>query len=530
MNTKRWGQAALCLILTGALTGGVFWTAQKEEERIDDSYRCYYEIFTGSFYDSSGDGTGDLKGIQKKLDYVEELGFEGIWLTPIMPSPSYHKYDVTEYQAVDPSFGTMEDFTALAEECHKKGIRLILDLPFNHTSDRHPWFMEGCAYLEGLKEGETPDSSVCPYVDYYHFEREKEGIASWYPVGDSGWYYEGVFWSGMPDLALENSAVREEIKAAADFWLEKGADGFRLDAAKEYFTGETVKNTEVLKDFTEHVKLEKPDAYIVAEVWEGQSVLQEYYQSGIDSLFNFPASQQNGAIVKTAKGMAEPMEFFAWMKRQQEADRQANPAYIDAPFVSNHDTTRISAQCVNDEKTMKFAAGLLMMMPGSPFVYYGEELGMKSSGTKDENKRLPMFWSETEEEGIAAAPENADEVEQLFDAADVQMRDPSSVYHYYKEAIAVRKRHPEIARGTVEPVEGAFPEHTGAARFVWQEKQCVVVCSNGEESAEIDLRECLQEAYDYKIEDMLTVGEEKAALSEGMLTLPAQGIVVLGVD
>ena len=146
----------------------------------------------------------------------------------------------------------------LVKECHERGICQILDLPFNHTSSEHPWFKESCAYLESLQPGEAPDASVCPYVEYYHFERDREGIASWYPVGDSGWYYEGVFWSGMPDLALETEGSSKEVEAVFDFWLEKGVDGFRLDAAKEYFTGEAQKNIELLGRFTEHVKKRLP--------------------------------------------------------------------------------------------------------------------------------------------------------------------------------------------------------------------------------------------------------------------------------
>ena len=134
------------------------------------------------------------------------------------------------------------------------------------------------------------------------------------------------------------------------------------------------------------------------------------------------------------------------MVKQQTADRLANPDYIDAPFISNHDTTRISAQCVNNEEQMKFAAGLMMMMPGSPFVYYGEELGMKSSGTKDENKRLPMYWSAQDLSKTPDAPQAADAVEQKFPSAEEQEKDPGSILQYYKNAIELRRSNPEIAR------------------------------------------------------------------------------------
>ncbi len=506
---------ALLILLTGICGCG-------REKIPDDEYRNYYEIFVGSFYDSDQDGCGDLAGITEKLDYIEEMGFNGIWLTPVMPAVSYHKYDVTDYCGIDPAFGTLEDYRTLVKECHKRGIKLIIDMVFNHTSSRHPWFTEACDYLEGLPEGEEPDESVCPYVGYYHFKRGEE--VNWHRVGNSDWYYEGIFWDGMPDLALENQAVRKELEKAADFWLELGTDGFRLDAAKEYFTGYAEKNTEVLAWFTDYVKSVNPDAYLVAEVWEGQAAIREYYKSGIDSLFNFPAAAQDGAIIKTIRKRVEPAEFFDWMIRQRSQDLSANPDYVDAPFISNHDTTRISAQCVNDERQMKAAAGLLFMMPGSPFVYYGEEIGMKSMGTKDENKRLPMFWSE-DGKGMPDPPADADSVEQKFPSWEEQKKDPGSILNYYKAALQIRNRYPEIARGEVKAVEGTFPEATAAVWRQWQGETCVILCSMAEGITEINLQDYGLEEYNLK--ESLTVDMEKAVRNGNIVRLPEYGIVVL---
>lgn len=512
----------VCCMIVAALVWAVGFSGCGEKET-GDAYRNFYEVFVGSYYDSDGDGTGDLNGITKKLDYIEEMGFDGIWLTPVMPSPSYHKYDVTDYYGIDPSFGTLEDYRKLAEECHKRGIVLTIDMVFNHTSSRHPWFTQACGYLEGLKPGEEPDVSVCPYFGYYHFRKGEE--VNWHRVGNTEWYYEGVFWDGMPDLALENDEVRKELEKAADFWLDLGTDGFRLDAAKEYFTGYTEKNTEVLAWFTNHVKSVNPDAFLVAEVWEGQAAIQEYYRSGIDSLFNFPAAAQDGAIIKTARKSAEPAEFFDWLIRQRKADLEANPAYVDAPFISNHDTTRVSAQCVNDERQMKFSAGLLFMMPGSPYVYYGEEIGMKSMGTKDENKRLPMYWSARDTTGIPAPPADADRVEQKFPSLEEQEKDPQSILNYYKAALRIRKAYPEIARGEIAAVQGPFPEGTAATRREWQGETCIVVCSTAEGITAINLRECMPEGYNMKAS--LTVDGTAVTQKDGFLQIPEYGIAVL---
>ena len=377
---------------------------------IDDNYRNFYEIFVYSFYDSNGDGIGDINGVISKLDYINDgndatdsdLGFNGIWLMPVMPSTTYHKYDVTDYYNIDPQYGTLEDFKKLVSECHKRGIHLIIDFVFNHTSSKHPWFIEAVSYLESLKEGEEPDLETCPYVGYYHFTKDYNGSKTYYKAGTSDWYYEGVFWDQMPDLALENENVRKEIENMAKFWIDLGVDGFRLDAAKEYYSGEKERNIEVLKWFTDYVKSVKEDAYIVAEVWEEEAAIAAYYESGIPSLFNFPLSQHNGLITSAARklGASSGKSFAKTLLSLYEKYSRGNPAYIDAPFISNHDTTRISAQCVNDEDQMKMSAGMLLTMNGSPYVYYGEEIGMNSMGTKDENKRLPMQWSVTDTQGI----------------------------------------------------------------------------------------------------------------------------------
>ena len=138
----------------------------------DDLYRTFYEVFVYSFCDSDGDGIGDLKGLTSKLDYIQDMGFDGIWLMPIHPSVTYHKYDVMDYYDIDPQYGTMEDFDCFLAECEKRDIRVILDLVLNHTGVDHPWFRQAVEYLATLEDGQEPDPAVCPYVDYYFFEKE----------------------------------------------------------------------------------------------------------------------------------------------------------------------------------------------------------------------------------------------------------------------------------------------------------------------------------------------------------------------
>lgn len=502
---------------------------------IDDNYRNFYEIFVYSFYDSDGDGIGDINGIISKLDYINDgddstdsdLGFNGIWLMPIMPSTTYHKYDVKDYYNIDPQYGTLEDFKKLIKECKARDIKLIIDLVFNHTSAQHPWFTQAVHYLESLKEGEEPDLTVCPYVGYYNFAKENNGSNTYYKAGKSDYYYEGVFWDQMPDLNLGNEQVRKEIENIAKFWLDLGVDGFRLDAAKEFYSGEKQRNVDVLKWFTDYVQSVNEDAYIVAEVWEEEAAISTYYESGIPSLFNFPLSQHDGLITSTVRklGTSTAKKFAKSFVSLYEKYSEGNTEFIDAPFISNHDTTRISAQCVNNEDQMKMAAGILLTMNGSPYVYYGEEIGMNSMGSKDENKRLPMQWSITDITGITDAPKAADKVTQKFSPADEQMKTPLSIYNYYKRAIRIRNENPEIARGKVSVIEELNNEDICAVKKVYEGSEVVIIYNISNEEKTVAIGDA--GLTDLTIRGYLSVDGSEVTLADHEVTLPKYSIVIL---
>jgi glycosidase len=501
---------------------------EQELNILEDNYRNYYEIFTYSFCDSDGDGIGDINGIISKLDYIkEDMGFNGIWLMPMMPSTTYHKYDVTDYYNIDPQYGTLEDFQKLIEECDKRNIKLIIDFVFNHTSARHQWFTEAVAYLEGLEDGEEPDITECPYVGYYHFTKDYNGSEDYHRAGNSDWFYECVFWDQMPDLTLESAAVRTEIEKAAKFWLDMGVDGFRLDAAKEYYTGETGRNIEVLKWFSDYVTSVKEDAYIVGEVWDESQAIASYYKSGVTSFFNFPLALYDGLITTTTRrlGSTSAQSFAKSIIDLQEKYRENNPNFIDAPFISNHDTTRVSAQCVNDENQMKMAAGLLLTMNGSPFVYYGEEIGMNSKGDKDENKRLPMQWSSLDTTQMAKGPTAADKVEQQFAPLDEQLENPLSIANYYKRAVRIRNENPEIARGEMSIIDELTNKDTCAIRKMYEDSEIILVYNINTEAATVDLKEA---GYgELNIRGYLTVDGSTITLKGGVLDMPMYSIVIL---
>ncbi|MDD6206913.1 MAG: alpha-amylase family glycosyl hydrolase [Clostridiales bacterium] len=506
---------------------------------IEDNYRNFYEIFLYSYADSDGNGIGDINGLIDKLDYINDgddttdtdLGFNGIWLMPVMPSTTYHKYDVIDYKDIDEEYGTLDDFKRLVDECHKRKIHLIIDLVMNHTSSQHEWFVKATDYLKTLKDGEKPDKKKCKYLDYYYFVEGDPGKSTYYQVGDTNWYYEAVFWEHMPDLNLANQSVRKEMESIASFWLDLGVDGFRLDAAKEYYSGSSEKNVKVLNWFCDYVKSQKEDAYVVAEVWDSFSSMANYYESGVDSCFNFALSQSDGKIATTLNSTSttnKAKSFAEAMVKIQDTLSAKNPDYIDAPFLVNHDTTRASAVFAKNEDKMKMAAGMTLMMSGSPFIYYGEEIGMSSMGTKDENKRTPMYWSAQDSSFMTKGPKDADVFENSFPALDEQQMDSDSIYYYYKRAVRIKNENPEIARGTVEVNETLSGDAVCVIKKTYKESSVTLVYNISEQNQEVDLSSCTGDNGALELYGYLSVDQDEPSYSEdGVLSMPKYSIVVL---
>lgn len=510
-----------------------------DENVIDDKYRTFYEVFVYSFYDSDGNGIGDLQGLIDKLDYINDgdpatdtdLGCNGIWLMPIMPSSTYHKYDVTNYEEIDPSYGTLDDFKTLITECHKRGINVIIDLVMNHTSSHHKWFREASQYLKSLPEGAEPDASECPYVDYYNFAKEQNG--GYCELEGTDWYYEAQFWSEMPDLNWDNDAIKAEFEQITKFWLDQGIDGFRLDAVKEFYTGNNEKNIEILRWFNDMVKSQKEDAYIVGEAWTDSTTYPQYYESGIDSLFDFAFSNKDGIIAKTVNGINKATSYGKNLVKMQELIRSYSDTAIDAPFYTNHDMARGAGYYSGDNSAAqtKIAEAMNLLMTGNAFLYYGEELGMKGAG-KDENKRAPMYWSLDENaEGMCDGPKDMEPIKMKYDSLEEQEKDGNSIYNYVKQVIALRNQYPAIARGEVAFDEGISDTSICAIQKTYEDEKLTIVFNISAESQTVDLtKSSLGAAADdagIQIAGELIDGTEVVTLEDNTLTMPAYSIVIL---
>ncbi|HEY6807707.1 MAG TPA: alpha-amylase family glycosyl hydrolase [Gemmatimonadales bacterium] len=399
-----------------------------------------YEIFVRSFFDSNGDGIGDLNGVTAKLGYVDSLGADCIWLMPVMASPSYHGYDVRDYYTVEPAYGTNADFQRLTAEAHRRGIRVLVDLVLNHTSSEHPHFQEA------LRD------TASPYRAWYRFSPTPLGKGPW---GEDAWrrspvrdeYYWGVFSRGMPDLNDDTPAVREEAKKIATFWLtEMGADGFRLDAVP-YLVEEgsclmgCAGTHAVLRAFAAHVDSVKPGAYTVGEAWGNIDAVLPYYPDQLTSYFGFALADSLLAAERTGHAAG----LLAGYLRLQDT----LPAWRWSPFLSNHDQTRVMTALGGDIAKARQAATLLLTLPGFPFIYYGEEIGM--TGDKpDPRIRTPMQWSPRAGLGFTTGtPWETPQADSLTTTVAAQDANPGSLLNLYRRLIHLRRNADALGAGTL---------------------------------------------------------------------------------
>lgn len=430
----------------------------------------FYEVFVRSFEDSNGDGKGDLAGLISRLDYLNDgnpatdgdLGVDALWLMPVFVSPSYHGYDTTDYENINPDYGTNEDFARLCAEAHKRGIKIVVDLVLNHTSNRHPWFVDSASSATSGKR------------DWYVWSRNNPGWGkpwdaasqSWHPL--NGYYYYGLFWAGMPDLNFRNPAVRAEAERIAALWLSRGVDGFRLDATRHLIeTGpgeggqnDTAETHAFLKEFAASVRQSKPTAVLIGENWTETPIIARYFGDtskvpGGDELqlnFDFPLA---GKIIAAARqGEAKLLA-----EKIVEIEKTYPPGAVWVPFLTNHDMQRVATNLKDDQGKLRVAAAMLLTLPGTPFLYYGEEIGLDNGpGNEDEWKRTPMPWDASTGGGFTTGTpwhDFAPGREKANVAA--QTNDARSLLSHYRRLIRARHGSRALQRGRVDVVVGEGP-------------------------------------------------------------------------
>jgi len=440
-----------------------------------------YQIYPRSFADSNNDGIGDLKGIISHLDYLADLGVDGLWLSPINPSPDYDfGYDVSDYYGIDPKFGTMEDFERLLSEAHQRGLHIIMDLVLNHTSSEYPWFIQSRSsrdnpyrdwYLwrDGAKPGTPPN----------HWQSIFGGKAWTYDEKTGQWYYH-MFVEQQPDLNWRNPAVRAEMMNVFTFWLEKGVDGFRLDVFNNYFKDAQFRENprqwgRRSFDRQKHVyDVDQPEMMSVVE--EIRSITDRYPERYVVGE-TFMASPER-AVEFTGSGrlhaafdfslLRSPWNAASFLKVIQDWDALNTGDHWPNLVMNNHDNIRSATRYGRgeDDERLKVAAALLLTLRGTPFLYQGEEIGMRNVALKrseiqdpvgkryypfDKGRdgcRSPMQWDGSEYSGFSGVkPWVKVHPDYVTRNVQRQKEDPASLFNFYRRLLHLRTSSTALRRG-----------------------------------------------------------------------------------
>ena len=472
---KKFSMLFFAATLLFSCTNKTNSTPSEEEVLTEESSNQWpegvcYEIFIQSFADSNGDGIGDIPGATSKLDYLQDLGIKSVWLMPIMPSPSYHKYDVTDYKAIHPDYGTMDEFKIFVAEAHKRDIKVVIDMIINHSGSGHPWFIEASKgkdnpYREYYVWADK--DSIANQIAKKETTQDSDNITQWHAVnGDTtAEHYYGFFWGGMPDLNFDSEKLRNEIVNIGKWWLtDVGVDGFRLDAAKHIYPDDRIKDSyEWWEYYCSEMKKAKPDVYIVGEVWAPSEMVVNFVK-GFPSLFNFDLAGSINQTVIGGESVASTIVGPRWENIEGKSlldgfventkkYQLVNSEFKDATFLSNHDQNRVMSNLDGSVEKAKLAASILLTLPGSPYIYYGEEIGMLGK-KPDENIREPFLWTLKNEDfertkwmkSVYSSDESVVPVSE-------QKNDPNSLYNHYKKLIHQRNNSELLLKGTIEAIQ-----------------------------------------------------------------------------
>jgi maltose alpha-D-glucosyltransferase/alpha-amylase len=490
----------------------------------------FYEVYVRGFYDSTGDGIGDFRGLTQKLDYLEWLGIDCIWLLPMYASPLRDGgYDISDYYAVLSEYGTIEDFKNFLDASHARGIRVIADLVLNHTSDQHPWFQEARSSRDSPKRdwyvwSETDEKYKDTRIIFVDTER-----SNWTWDDKAGAYYWHRFFSHQPDLNYDNPEVQQAIFDVVSFWLEMGIDGFRLDAVpylfeRENTTSENLPETHAfLKRLRAHVDSNYPGRVLLAEANQWPEDVVAYFGDGDEChmAYHFPimprifiALQQEDRrpiveILEKTPAIPENCQWGMFLRNHDEltlemcTDEERDYLYSeyakDPRMRCNIGIRRRLAPLMdNGRRRIELMHGLLFSLPGSSFLYYGDEIGMGDNiylGDRD-GVRTPMQWSGDRNAGFSRAdfaqlyfPIILDSI-YGYQAVNVeaQQRHSTSLLQWMRQAIALRKQHRVLSRGSMEMIKPANRKIFAFTRSYEDETiLCVYNLSRSAQPAELDL-------------------------------------------
>lgn len=413
-----------------------------------------YEIFVRSFYDHNGDGTGDLLGVKDKIPYLKSLGVKTLWLLPIHSSPSYHGYDVIDYYSVNSDYGTINDFDELVRAANEANIDIMLDMVFNHTARANQWMQQS------YNDKKNNNTSTTSKQDWYCWTTE----TGQYTYDYSGLRYYAYFDSGMPDLNLSSTSLREELDKVCKFWIQDhGVKGFRLDAILHYCEQDVEKNNEFLAWLSETTKKYNSNFYMVGEAWTGDPIVNNHYASGIESCFRFGTSVMGDEnLLNLSKGYGNIKSIGNIIEQNETSIKQKNSKGYSSYFISNHDMDRPVFQDIDYEGQgllqAKALASLVYLLPGTPFIYYGEEIqlvGKRNTSPDDRSdvkRRLPMIWSKSDKTGECKFPESnrkdLDNTDQVELGVNDQLEDPNSLVNHYRYVANIRNKYPMLKMGT----------------------------------------------------------------------------------
>lgn len=452
-------------------------------------HAVFYEIYPRSFADSNNDGVGDLNGIASKLDYLKELGVDAIWISPCFPSPQVDfGYDVSDYENIDPMYGTLADFDNLAQEAKKRGIHIILDFVVNHTSDQHPWFLDSKSsrtsahrdwyiWRDGKGPGQPPNNWTSTF-----------GGSAWKFDPTTNQYYYHYFYAQQPDLNWRNPAVRDAMFDVTRWWYKRGVSGFRLDAVDTLFEDPNLHDNPVKPGknaFGDPIQEKKYNTKLpeVHEALRGlRKVADEYDAVLIGETWTADIAELNQYYGKNHDELQLPMDFlFTTVNKLSPAEFRKQIAAVNSAsgwptfVISNHDIARSYDRYGDGEhndEIAKLMAGLYLTLRGSPIIYYGEEIGMKTTpptrkeDVKDpigrtgwpkekgrDGERTPMQWDDSTNAGFSKAtpwlpvPPTA----KTHNVAD-ESKDPKSILAFYKRVLKIRHTNPALANGDYVPI------------------------------------------------------------------------------